>query len=164
MTTLFTRILDGELPGRFVYADEVCAAFLTIAPLQPGHTLVVPRAEVDHWLDLDPETVAHLMKVAQQVGKAQQAAFSPARVGMIIAGMEVPHTHLLVPAPGDLARHVRNELFGIAPRPVCGDGGIGTDELHGIPHARADHGVSDASLDDAAERLRAALVGLDDQR
>jgi len=137
MTTLFTRILDGELPGRFVYADEVCTAFLTIAPLQPGHTLVVPRAEVDHWLDLDPETVAHLMKVAQQVGKAQQAAFSPARVGMIIAGMEVPHTHLhVIP--------IRSEAD--------------------LDFARADHGVSDASLDDAAERLRAALVGLDDQR
>ena len=137
MTTLFTRILDGELPGRFVYADEVCAAFLTIAPLQPGHTLVVPRAEVDHWLDLDPETVAHLMKVAQQVGKAQQAAFSPARVGMIIAGMEEPHAHLhVIP--------IRSEAD--------------------LDFARADHGVSDASLDDAAERLRAALVGLDDQR
>src|SRR5579885_1135937 len=53
--TLFTRILEGELPGRFVYRDDRCAAFLSIAPIQPGHTLVVPVAEVDHWLDLDPE-------------------------------------------------------------------------------------------------------------
>ena len=96
MTTLFTRIIDGELPGRFVHTDERCVAFLTIAPLQPGHTLVVPRDEVDHWIDLDPDVTAHLMRVAQRIGLAQQRAFSPARVGLIIAGMEVPHTHLHV--------------------------------------------------------------------
>lgn len=96
MTTIFTRIIDGELPGTFVWRDELCVAFLSIGPLRPGHTLVVPHAEVDHWLDLEPETVAHLMKVSQVIGKAQMRAFSPTRIGMIIAGMEVPHTHLHV--------------------------------------------------------------------
>jgi diadenosine tetraphosphate (Ap4A) HIT family hydrolase len=94
--SIFTRIIDGELPGHFVWHDDECVAFLSIAPLREGHTLVVPRLEVDHWLDLPPELVAHLTVVAQRIGRAQQAAFNPARVGMIIAGMEVPHTHLHV--------------------------------------------------------------------
>jgi diadenosine tetraphosphate (Ap4A) HIT family hydrolase len=94
--SIFTRIIDGELPGHFVWRDDECVAFLSIAPLREGHALVVPRLEVDHWLDLPPELVAHLMVVAQRIGRAQQAAFNPARVGMIIAGMEVPHTHLHV--------------------------------------------------------------------
>ncbi len=55
MPTLFTRIINGDLPANFVWKDDLCVAFLSIAPLGPGHTLVVPRAEVDHWLDLDPE-------------------------------------------------------------------------------------------------------------
>ena len=96
MTTLFTRIIDGEIPGTFVWRDDRCVVFLSIGPLRPGHALVVPRAEVDHWLDLDPDDVAHLMKVAQIVGKAQMAAFSPVRIGVIIAGLEVPHTHVHV--------------------------------------------------------------------
>ena len=96
MASLFTRIIDGEIPGRFVWTDDRCVAFLTIAPITPGHTLVVPRAEVDHWIDLDDDLAAHLMVVAKAIGAAQMDAFSPARVGMIIAGMEVPHTHLHV--------------------------------------------------------------------
>jgi histidine triad (HIT) family protein len=71
-------------------------AFLSIAPLRDGHTLVVPRLEVDHWLDLSPELAAHLMTVAQRIGRAQKATLNPTRVGLIIAGMEVPHTHLHV--------------------------------------------------------------------
>ena len=96
MPSIFTRIIDGELPGHFVWRDDECVAFLSIAPLREGHTLVVPRLEVDHWLDLPPQLAAHLMTVAQRVGQAQQSAFNPSRVGLIIAGMEVPHTHLHV--------------------------------------------------------------------
>jgi len=96
--TVFTRIIDGELPGRFVWSDDVAVAFLSINPIRAGHTLVVPREEVDQWLDLDPATAAHLMTVAQQVARAQQRGFRPVRVGMIIAGLEVPHVHLhLIP-------------------------------------------------------------------
>ena len=101
MPTIFTRIIEGELPGAFVWRDDLCVAFLSIAPLKPGHTLVVPRAEVDHWIDLDPDVNAHLMRVAQQIATAQQRAFSPARVGLMIAGLEVPHVHLhVVPIDG----------------------------------------------------------------
>jgi histidine triad (HIT) family protein len=94
--TIFTRIIEGELPGQFVWRDDRCVSFLSIGPLRPGHALVVPRLEVDHWLDIEPDLAAHLMRVAQTIGRAQLEAFRPTRVGLIIAGMEVPHTHLHV--------------------------------------------------------------------
>lgn len=98
MATVFTMIIEGDLPGRFVWRDDRCVAFLSINPLRHGHTLVVPIQEVDHWLDLDPELNAHLLAVGQKIGQAQMAALSPTRVGLIVAGMEVPHMHLhLVP-------------------------------------------------------------------
>ncbi len=70
MASVFTMILDGDLPGRFVYRDELCAAFLTIEPITPGHTLVVPVQEVDHWVDLEADLAAHLMVTAQSVARA----------------------------------------------------------------------------------------------
>ncbi|QDU37574.1 HIT-like protein [Maioricimonas rarisocia] len=98
MASVFTRIMNGELPGRFVYRDEKCAAFLTIAPLKPGHTLVVPIEEVDHWIDLPEDLAAHLFAVAQKISKGMQQAFEPEKVGLMIAGLEVRHVHLhLVP-------------------------------------------------------------------
>jgi histidine triad (HIT) family protein len=101
VASLFTRIIKGELPARFVWQDELCVAFLSIHPLRPGHTLVVPRAEVDHWLDAEPDLLAHLMQTAQVVGKAQMVAFRPNRIGMMIAGLEVPHLHFhVVPIRG----------------------------------------------------------------
>ena len=96
MPSLFTRIIEGDLPGHFVWKDPVCVAFLTIGPLKPGHTLVVPRVEVDHWLDLDPETVAHLARVSQSIGRALFRAYDPVKVGTIMAGLEVPHVHFHV--------------------------------------------------------------------
>ncbi|MEX1218599.1 MAG: HIT family protein [Acidimicrobiales bacterium] len=96
MSTLFTKIIAGELPGRFVYRDELSVAFLTIAPICTGHTLVVPRIEIDHWVDLPDEVAGHLAIVARKIGVAQMKAFSADRISLIIAGLEVPHTHLHV--------------------------------------------------------------------
>ena len=96
MASLFTQIIDGKLPARFVWKDEHCCGFLTIHPLRPGHTLIVPRLEVDHWLDLDPPLASHLTLVAQSIGRAIDRVFHPAKVGLMIAGLEVPHTHLHV--------------------------------------------------------------------
>ena len=104
MATIFTRIIDGELPGRFVWRDDLCVAFLSINPLNPGHTLVVPRQEVDHWLDLDDALAAHLTQVARRIGAAQMQAFAPERVGLMIAGLEVPHVHLHVVPINGVAR------------------------------------------------------------
>lgn len=94
MSTVFTKIIDGELPGRFVWRDETCVAFLSIAPLAYGHALVVPRQEVDRWTDADPELVAHLMRVAHRIGKAEVEAFGSARAGLTIAGYEIDHLHV----------------------------------------------------------------------
>jgi histidine triad (HIT) family protein len=94
--TLFTRIIDGKIPGTFVWRDARCVAFLSINPVQPGHTLVVPRAEIDHWIDLDPVDTAHLALVAQTIALALQHVYTPVRVGLLIAGLEVPHTHVHV--------------------------------------------------------------------
>jgi histidine triad (HIT) family protein len=96
MATLFTKIINGEIPGRFVYEDDVCVAFLTIEPLAPGHTLVVPRQEVDNWIDLDSVTLGHLMSVARRIGQAIEEVYEPRKVGLMIAGLEVPHVHVHV--------------------------------------------------------------------
>ena len=101
MPSVFGRIIAGELPARFVWKDEHAVAFLSNRPLRPGHTLVVPRLKVDHWLDVDPQILSHLMKIAQVVGRAQMTVFNPVRVGMMIAGLEVPHLHIhVVPIRG----------------------------------------------------------------
>ena len=96
MASVFTRIIAGELPAHFVWQDDSCVAFLSIEPLRPGHTLVVPRVEVDHWIDLDDDTVAALMRAARRIARAQQAVYRPTRVGLMIAGLEVPHAHVHV--------------------------------------------------------------------
>jgi len=130
VSTLFTKIIEGDIPGRFVWRDDDVVAFLTINPITPGHTLVVPVAEVDHWLDLEPGLAERCMAVAQVIGRAQMAAFSPTRVGLIIAGLEVPHTHV----------HV-----------------LPIDRESDLSFAKADPSPDPAALDDAASRLRAAL-------
>ena len=93
MSTIFTRIIDGEIPGVFVWRDDRCVAFLSINPMHTGHALVVPREEVDHWIDLDPDLAAHLFQVSQTIGQAQMAALSARRIGVMVVGDEVPHVH-----------------------------------------------------------------------
>ncbi len=128
MASVFTRIIAGELPGRFVWKDDVCVAFLSIAPLKPGHTLVVPRVEIDHWLDLDPATLAHLTAVAQTIGAAQQQAFRPVKVGLIVAGLEVSHVHLHV-VPITSERDLQFANADLDPKPADMD--AAADRLRG---------------------------------
>ena len=130
MASVFTRIIAGELPAHFVWQDDSCVAFLSIEPLRPGHTLVVPRAEVDHWIDLDGDTAAALMRVARVIARAQQAVYRPTRVGLMIAGLEVPHAHV----------HVS---------PI--------DGMHDLDFANAGPFPGDAALAAEAARIRAAL-------
>ena len=133
MASLFTKIIRGELPGRFVWKDDRAVAFLTIEPLRPGHTLVVPIQEVDHWIELEPSLAAHLFVVAQTIGRAQQRAFNPRRIGLSIVGIEVPHVHLhTVP------------IHAIAD----------------LDFARADRKPNPADLDSAAAKIRAELRAL----
>ena len=96
MTTIFTRIIRGEIPGTFVWRDDRCVAFMSINPTAPGHVLVVPIDEIDHWIDCSPDLVAHLFEVSRIIGAAQQQVFECERIGLIVAGFEVPHTHVHV--------------------------------------------------------------------
>lgn len=130
MTSVFSAIIAGDLPGRFVWEDDTAVAFLTIGPLSDGHTLVVPRAEVDQWQDIDPALFGHLNEVAQAVGQAIVAAYDYPRVGLTIAGFEVPHVHL----------HV-----------------FGANDLGDFDFSKVDSNPSPESLDDARDRIRAAL-------
>ena len=130
MPTVFTRILRGELPGRFVWQDEHCAAFLSIEPLRPGHVLLVPREEIDHWIDVPDALHAHLAAIAKRLGHALQKAFAPQKVGVMIAGLEVRHVH-----------------WHLIPIHDLGD----------LNFARADKHARAADLDAAAEKIRAAL-------
>jgi histidine triad (HIT) family protein len=101
VASIFSRIIEGELPARFVWKDDLCVVFLSNRPLRPGHALVVPREEIDHWIDLDTSLLAHLTTVAQSIGTAQMAGFQPARIGLLLAGLEVPHVHFhVVPIRG----------------------------------------------------------------
>ncbi|WP_434613247.1 HIT family protein [Arthrobacter sp. A5] len=94
MATLFSRIIAGEIPGRFVWKDDDLVAFLTIGPLTDGHTLVVPREEIDRWTDAPAPLLARLTAVAQTIGQAQVQAFGADRAGLVIAGFEVEHLHV----------------------------------------------------------------------
>lgn len=96
MPTIFTRIINGEIPGTFVWRDERCVAFMSINPMAYGHALVVPIEEIDHWIDADAELADHLFAVTRHIANAQSVAFEPERVGVIIAGYEVPHAHIHV--------------------------------------------------------------------
>lgn len=133
MASVFTMIINRELPGRFVYEDDDVVAFLTIEPMTHGHTLVVPRAEVDQWQDLEPAVLNSVMAVSQKIGKAVCAAFDADRAGLIIAGLEVPHLHVHVFPARDLAD------FGFA---------------------HVDRNPSAESLDEAQARIKAALAEL----
>ncbi|MFQ4147282.1 HIT family protein [Arthrobacter sp. LAPM80] len=130
MSTLFSKIIDGDIPGRFIWQDADCVSFLTIGPLTDGHALVVPRQEVDKWTDASPELMSKLMSVAQSIGQAQVAAFGAPRAGVIIAGFEVEHLHIHVfPAYG----------------------------LDNFSFAAVDNNPDPAAMDANAEKLRVAL-------
>lgn len=130
MASVFTQIIEGQLPGRFVWRDERAVAFLSIHPVKPGHTLVVPRAEIEHWIDLEPQLWQHLSAVCQSVGQAIQRAFEPAKVGSALVGLEVPHVHVhLIPL----------------------------DAISDLDFSKADPNPAPDALDQAAERIRAGL-------
>ena len=96
--TIFTRIIQGEIPSYKVAEDENFYAFLDINPLVKGHTLVIPKKEVDYIFNLDNETYSGLMQFARRVAAAVEKACPCKRVGMAVIGLEVPHTHIhLIP-------------------------------------------------------------------
>lgn len=133
MASVFTRILNGELPGRIIWKDERCFALMTINPIQPGHVLVIPRQEIQHWIDLSDELRDHLFEVAQTIAKGLMEAFKPVKVGLTIVGLEVNHVHLhLIPI----------------------------SSIAHMDFARAEKSPDPKALDAAAAKLRAALKAM----
>ena len=130
MASIFTRIITGGIPGRIIWRDPTCIAMVDIRPLNRGHVLVIPIAEVDRWTDLPVQTAAHCTMVAHAVGRAQMASFAPERIGLMIAGFEVPHTHL----------HV-----------------VPLDHMGHLDFSQADADADPSDLDDVAEALRGTL-------
>lgn len=133
MASVFTKIIEGDLPGRFVWRDEHAVAFLSINPLAMGHVLVVPTQEVDHWIDLEAGTWAHVNEVVRAVGQAVDRAFDCERVGTVVAGFEVPHTHV----------HV-----------------FPADAMADFDFRNAASDPDDDAMDDAADAIRRALQEL----
>ncbi|MHA2789799.1 HIT family protein [Corynebacterium sp. S7] len=132
MSSVFTKIINGELPGRFIYRDEEVVAFLSINPVAYGHTLVIPVEEVDKWTDLKPETWMALNEVAQSIGRALVDSFGAERAAYLIAGFEVPHTHIHVFPANDMSGYNLSAAMS-------------TDE------------TDPEKMDQAAEKLREAL-------
>ncbi|WP_027961775.1 HIT family protein [Halomonas halodenitrificans] len=130
MASIFTRIMQGEIPGHFVHEDDQCAGIMTIQPMRPGHVLVIPRDEVDHWDDLPEPLYQHLMTVSRRLAKAIKVAFPCKRVGMLVVGLEVPHVHIHL-TPLDAMSDI---------------------QVENLPMADSD------DLAAAAEKLRAALA------
>jgi histidine triad (HIT) family protein len=133
VATIFTQIINGEEPARFVWRDPRCVGFLSASPLRPGHTLLVPIEEVDHWIDLDQDLACHLVSVAQILGRVLQETFRPKKVGLLIAGFDVPHVHVhLVPI----------------------------ETIHDLHHERPLADPAEEAMDDALERIRVTLRSL----
>ena len=98
MATIFTRIINGEIPCYKVAEDERYFAFLDINPLNAGHTLVVPRQETDYLFDLDNDTYSGLMIFSKKVAAAIEKVIACQRIGVAVVGLEVPHVHIhLIP-------------------------------------------------------------------
>ncbi|PKP11421.1 MAG: HIT family protein [Bacteroidetes bacterium HGW-Bacteroidetes-4] len=98
MASIFSKIVKGEIPSYKIAEDEHYYAFLDINPLKKGHTLVIPKKEVDYIFDLDPETLSGLHLFAQKIAKAIDKAVSCTRVAVVVLGLEVPHAHIhLIP-------------------------------------------------------------------
>ena len=98
MPSIFTRIINGEIPSYKIDEDEHCYAFLDINPNAVGHTLCVPKQEVDKLFDLDQEIYMHLMQFSKRIAVALEQAVPCKRVGMAVVGLEVPHAHVhLIP-------------------------------------------------------------------
>lgn len=105
MSSVFTKIINNELPAYRIFENDKVISFLTIEPIQLGHCLVIPKTEVDHWMDTDDQEYLEVYKQAKVIARAIQQATGSTRVAQAVVGLEVPHFHLhLIPMwdPSDL--------------------------------------------------------------
>lgn len=101
MASLFTRIINGEIPCHKISEDENYLAFLDIRPINPGHTLVIPKKEIDYLFDVDDDLLGGMMVFAKKIAQAIEKEVECKRIGVMVAGLEVPHAHIhLIPIFG----------------------------------------------------------------
>ncbi len=99
MSSIFSKIIAGEIPSYKIYEDEQTCAFLNIRPQVKGHILIVPKIEVDHWDDVPEEYFNHMWRTAQFVAKIMKEKLGCSRVGIMVVGFEIPHAHIhLIPS------------------------------------------------------------------
>jgi len=110
MSCVFCEIVAGRSPASIVYQDDVVMAFMTTRPTAPGECLVIPKAHVDHFTDVDDETAQQIIVVAQRIGRRLRTAFNPMRVGMVVHGFGVPHAHLLL-VPQQGIHHITSDRY-----------------------------------------------------
>ena len=96
MTTIFTKIINREIPGHFIYEDEFCVAILDKFPAVKGQSLIIPKKDIDYAFDLDDETYLHLFQVAKRIGKASDKALDAKRTCLAVEGLDVPHVHIKI--------------------------------------------------------------------
>ncbi|MDR1414304.1 MAG: HIT family protein [Odoribacteraceae bacterium] len=102
MATIFSKIIRGEIPSHLIAEDENFYAFLDISPLHQGHTLVVPKREIDYLFDLENDELAAILPFAKKIARAIEKTIPCLRVGIAVIGLEIPHAHLhLVPLQGN---------------------------------------------------------------
>lgn len=94
--SIFTKIIDGEIPGEIIYEDEMCVVLLTIQPFSPGHLLVIPREQIDHLWDIDNKTYHHLWDIVHKMAEKLKQTYTYDRVGVVVEGYGVPHAHIHV--------------------------------------------------------------------
>lgn len=96
MTSIFTKIINREVPGHFIYEDEFCVAILDKFPAVKGQSLVIPKKDIDYAFDLDDDSYIHLFKVAKKIAKASDTALNAVRTCLAVEGFEVPHVHIKI--------------------------------------------------------------------
>lgn len=95
-TSIFTKIINREIPGHFLYEDDHCVAILDKFPAVPGQSLIIPKKNVDYAFDLDDDTYIHLFKMAKKIAKASDRALNAERTCLVVEGMDVPHVHIKI--------------------------------------------------------------------
>lgn len=110
MATIFTKIIKGEIPSYKIYEDEKFYAFLDISPLSKGHTLVIPKEEVDYIFDISDSLLSEMIVISKMIAQAIEKAIKCNRIGLMVIGLEVPHAHIhLIPIHNEGDMNLSNE-------------------------------------------------------
>lgn len=115
MATIFTKIVNGVIPSYKIYEDEKFFAFLDISPLTKGHTLLIPKKEIDNLFDIDDALLAEMIVIAKKIAQAMEKAITCNRIGLMVIGLEVPHAHIhLIPVLNEGDMNLSNDRVSLS--------------------------------------------------